>query len=318
MMSNVIHASSEDNQHHPVDALVSIVLPVAGDGAALARTVAAVRAQTQQDWALLLVASDATQAQAQACAALDGRIRVLVQPSNGRAAALRAGLQHARGTFTVFLDTEHVWTPDFLAMGTDFLQSYPLEDLVCLDACTPDGAPTLAVRPGVFREPRLAFAGRVWQQGELARHLRWGAYTHLAVMLVRTELAERLTDALQQDSEALEYRLQGVLASWCAVNRLVAPGATHWPQVDTEAQARQRALDTLAVFDEIHGRQWETDPEVARLRRAQWLRTATRVTWRLRVARALAWLVRPGFDKALSIDLVDPQAVRPRCHASAE
>jgi Glycosyl transferase family 2 len=242
MMNDMIHTSREDHQHHAVDepengddTLVSIVLPVTGDSTALARTVAAVQAQTQTDWQLWLVASDATRSVAQAHAALDARIRVLVQPGSGRVAALRTGLQHVRGTFTVFLDTEHVWTPDFLALGTAFLQHYTLEDLVCLDACTPDGLPVLAVEPGVFREPRLAFDGRVWQHGELAQHR--AVYSHLAVMLVRTELAERLASVLQDDVPALDHRLQGALAQLCPVNRLVVPGATHWPQPDAVARS---------------------------------------------------------------------------------
>jgi hypothetical protein len=314
-MSDVIYASSEDQQHHatsqagevgtwcePDDTLVSIVLPVAGDSAALVRTVAAVQAQTLLDWKLLLVASEATLAEAQACAVGDARIRVLVQPGSGRAAALRTGLQHVRGTFTVFLDTEHVWALDFLATATDFLEDNLLEEVVCLDACTAGGEPALAVRPGVFREPRLAFAGRVWQQGELAPHLRWGVYAHLAVMLVRTELAERLTSALQEDSEALDYRLQGVLASLCAVNRLVAPGALHCPQAVTAARVRRRALDTLVVFDEIHGRQWEVDPEVATLRRALLAQTRTRRTLGSWLGRLL-----PRWVGALEVDLGGPR-----------
>ena len=256
--------------------LVSIVLPAQGSEAALDRCVRGVLAQSEARWQLLLVASTATLAWADAWARQDARIQVLRVEVSGRAAALRAGLAMCRGSFTVFLDAEHVWANHFLALTTAFLDSHRLEDMVCMEAHTAEGRSVVPTRPELYREQgRLATvlsgdvvvpANAVWRQGELARHLRWGEYTRLAVTLLRTDCAELLLPALFEESAALDYRLQARVAAKCAVNLIVCAGALHQPGPVTAEQQRQRETDALAVFDEIHRRQWETDRELARLR----------------------------------------------------
>lgn len=323
------------------DILVSILLPVLGntnantnanamadvghvasEAAALDRTVQAVLAQTERRWQLTLVVPAGSEGLAERWARRDPRIRVLTQAGDGRASALRCGLQAGLGaSCTVFLDTEHAWTPDFLALATAFLEAHPLEDMVCLDAVLPGGRPAAVYRQSVYREQgRLREMLEVsvpedarWFQGELARHLRWGEYTRLAVTLLRTECAERLLPALCRESAALEYRLQARLAARCAVNRIALPGAVRRQAAVSPERARQQACDVLAVFDEIHGRQWEIDPEVARLRRELLARTAQHTPLRARLAQALAFVGRPWsaasvrpLGGAMSLDLVEP------------
>lgn len=314
-------------------AVVSIVLPVQGTDAALDRVVQSVRAQTEQDWQLYLVEPAGVRGRASRWAAHDGRIQVLRQEGRGgRAAALRLGLQHCLGTYTVFLDAEHVWAPYFLALTRAFLDAFTLEDLVCMASVTPAGQPAAVYRradvrghgrldavldPSALRGLPDAAAGAVWQQGELARHLRWGEYTRLAVTLLRTEEAERLLPALYEDTEALEYRLQARLAARSAVNVLALPGAVfHAAGVSPEV-ARQREIDALAVFDEVHGRQWETDPEVARLRRERLARIDQRAPLGALgvlgavVARCLGWSRQDRPARALPADLGGPQVGHP-------
>lgn len=275
--------------------VVSIVLPVLGSEAALDRCVRGVLAQSESRWRLLLAGSAGTRAWAEAWARRDRRIQVLPEDVAGRAAALRAGLVRCQGMFTVFLDAEHVWASDFLALTTAFLTSNTLEDMVCMEARTPEGRPTVLPRPAVYREhgqlssvldgqaglPRNA----TWHRGELARHLRWGEYTRLAVTLLRTECAELLLPALRDESGALDYRLQARIAAKCAVNLLALSGAVHTPEPATAEQRRQREIDALAVFDEIHRRQWETDRELARLRRER----IARIEQRLPLQALGAW-----------------------------
>lgn len=266
--------------------LVSIVLPAQGSEAALDRCVRGVLAQSETRWQLLLVPSATTRAWADAWARQDARIQVLGAEVSGRAAALRAGLAVCRGSFTVFLDAEYVWTPHFLALTSAFLACHPLEDMVCMDAHAAAGRPVVPLRPGLYREHGRLSAmltadvvvppDVVWRQGELARHLRWGEYTRLAVMLLRTDHAELLLPALFEESLALDYRLQARVAAKCAVNLIVCAGAVHQPGPVSAEQQRQREIDALAVFDEIHHRQWETDRELARLRRERIDRIAQR------------------------------------------
>jgi hypothetical protein len=256
--------------------VVSIVLPVQGSEQAFNQCVRAVLGQSESRWQLLLAVSSGTRVWAEAWAQRDARIQVLQDEVTGRAAALRAGLALCRGRFTVFLDTEHVWSADFLALTAAFLTGHPLEDMVCMESHTPDGRSTVLARPSLYREsgplaskldgatglPRDA----VWRGGELADHLRWGEYTRLAVTLLRTEFAELLLPALQEESAALDYRLQAKVAAKCAVNLLALAGALHQPGPTTPEQLRQREMDALTVFDEVHGRQLETDLELDHLR----------------------------------------------------
>lgn len=290
--------------------LVSIVLPVQGGDAALDRCVRGVLAQSETRWTLWLVATEAHRGWAAAWAQQDGRIQVLGVDRPGRARALRAGLAACRGTFTVFLDAEHVWRSDFLALTTAFLGSNALEDMVCTEVRAVDGRPVQSARPELYREKGLlaevldhvaaGWSGTQWRRGEMARHLRWGEYTRLAVTLLRTDYAELLLPALQHESAALDYRLQARVAAKCAVNLIVCAGAVHEPAPVTAEQRRQREIDGLAVFDEIHRRQWETDRELARLRRERLARIDARSPWQVLLGW---WQAVPRRSGTMATDL---------------
>lgn len=261
---------------------VAILLPVQGTDAALDRTVASVLAQTETRWTLWLIESNDARGRAARWMGGDPRIQCVRQAGRGRAAVLRQALARCPGDYTVFLDAEHCWEPGFLALTTTFLQSNPLEDVVCMDVVESSGPSVVAARRSIFRErkalhdaldlpagtvPDALLAGACWYRGELARHLRWGPYSQMAVTLMTAEAALRLAPALGRDSTALDYRLQARLARTCPVNLLALTGAVRWPTPWSAEQELQQERDALEVFDEIHGRQWETDPEVARLRR---------------------------------------------------
>jgi glycosyltransferase involved in cell wall biosynthesis len=276
--------------------LVSIVLPMQGTENALDRCMRSVLRQSETRWQLLLAVSDGTRAWAEAWAQQDERIQVLPDEVSGRAAALRAGLAVCRGTFTVFLDVEHVWASDFLELTTAFLNSNLLEDMVCMEVHTETGQPAVPVYPARYQErgqlSSVQDGGAVWHRDEMARHLRWGEYTRLAVTLLRTEYAGLLIPALREESAALDYRLQAHLAAKCAVNFLALPGALHHPAPASVEQLRQWETDALAVFDEIHCRQWETDRELARLRRERIARIGQRTPLQALAVRCRAFLQR--------------------------
>jgi hypothetical protein len=264
---------------------VAILLPVQGSDDALDRTVASVRAQTETRWTLWLIETNDACGRAERWLGTDPRIQRLRHAGRGRAAALGQALARCPGDYLVFLDAEHGWEPGFLALTTAFLRANPLEDLVCMEAVTPSGQPAVVRRP-VFRERGVlrdalrealdlpaqarsdaALDSATWYRGELAQHLRWGEYSRMAVTLMTSEAALRLAPALGRESAALDYRLQARLARTCVVNLLALTGAVQRPAVWSAAQELQQERDALEVFDEIHGRQREIDPEVARLRR---------------------------------------------------
>ena len=88
----------------------------------LAEAIESVRAQTSDDWELLLVddgSRDASSAVAQAAAAHDrDRVRYFQHPGHrnrGMSATRNLGLHHARGQAVAFCDADDVWLPDKLA-----------------------------------------------------------------------------------------------------------------------------------------------------------------------------------------------------------
>ena len=76
-----------------------------------------VLAQTFDDYEVICINDGSTDRSGEvlrAYAAADRRICVIDQPNRGLSAARNAGLQHARGEYVAFLDSDDLWTPDML------------------------------------------------------------------------------------------------------------------------------------------------------------------------------------------------------------
>lgn len=95
--------------------LVSIVMPTHNSGAFLEEAVASVRAQTITDWELLLVDDASTDGSADLARNLqvvDPRIRIFLKAENqGPAVSRNIALEHARGRYIAFLDSDDLWRP---------------------------------------------------------------------------------------------------------------------------------------------------------------------------------------------------------------
>ena len=103
----------------------------------LAEAIESVRAQTYDDWELLLVddgSRDASSALAQAAAAHDlDRVRYFQHPGHrnrGMSATRNLGLHHARGQAVAFCDADDVWLPDKLARQHALLAAHPEAGMV--------------------------------------------------------------------------------------------------------------------------------------------------------------------------------------------
>ena len=136
----------------PVSPLVSVVTPVWNAAATLAETAASVRAQSLEDWELLLVddaSSDGSAALARALADSDARIRVITLPANGGPALARnAGIREARGRYIAFLDADDLWRPEKLARQIGFMQGAGHALVFCAyRRIAADGRPLGVVRP---------------------------------------------------------------------------------------------------------------------------------------------------------------------------
>ena len=98
---------------------ISVIVPVYNVRDYLEKCVQSVRAQTLDDWELLLINDGSTDGSGELCRALaetDGRILVLDQPNGGVSAARNRGLDAAGGEYVTFLDGDDSYYPDHLAM----------------------------------------------------------------------------------------------------------------------------------------------------------------------------------------------------------
>lgn len=106
--------------------MISVLLPVRDGAATLARAIGSIRAQTFQDWELLIVddgSTDDSRAIAEAAAREDGRVRVLAPGRAGIVAALNAGLAAARGELIARMDADDESHPERLAAQFALLDS---------------------------------------------------------------------------------------------------------------------------------------------------------------------------------------------------
>jgi glycosyltransferase involved in cell wall biosynthesis len=108
----------------PDEPSFSVIIPTYGRPQWLAEAIDSVRAQTLQDYELIVVddaSPDAVHVEP------DPRIRLIRRDANGGAAAARnTGVEAARGRYLTFLDDDDVYTPERLALGAEGMVRGPL------------------------------------------------------------------------------------------------------------------------------------------------------------------------------------------------
>lgn len=95
---------------------ISIIVPVYNCIHSLARCIGAVQGQTFTDWELLLVDDGATDGSGSLCDQLafsDDRIRVLHKSNGGVSSARNMGLDHAKGKYVMFCDSDDWVEPEW-------------------------------------------------------------------------------------------------------------------------------------------------------------------------------------------------------------
>ncbi|HEY5033129.1 MAG TPA: glycosyltransferase family 2 protein [Actinomycetes bacterium] len=102
----------------------TVIIPLWNRAAQIGDAIDSVRAQTLQDWELLVVddgSTDDVEAVEQKYAS-DHRIRFLRRPHLGVSAARNAGLAEARGRYLAWLDSDDTWTPEHLRVIIAFME----------------------------------------------------------------------------------------------------------------------------------------------------------------------------------------------------
>lgn len=171
---------------------VSIVMPAWNRGYLIRRAVSSVLDQTLADWELIVVddgSDDDTLLVLEGLTRHEPRIRVVAAAHGGVCRARNLGLAAARGRYVAFLDTDNVWTPEFLAETVRFADANDL----------PWAFAAMQVEGTLGRRYR-AF------EGDRA-HLLIGNYIDLNVLLARRDAMERVGGFDESLRRAVDYDL---------------------------------------------------------------------------------------------------------------
>ena len=101
---------------------ISVVLPVYNGEAYLTQTIKSLQAQTLQNAEFIFVDDGSTDHSAdliRTAAAADARIQLVQQENTNAGAARNHGLDHAKGEYVIFLDSDDTFDPDLLALTYD-------------------------------------------------------------------------------------------------------------------------------------------------------------------------------------------------------
>jgi glycosyltransferase involved in cell wall biosynthesis len=115
---------------------VSVIVPAYGVTRYIAEALNSVLEQTYTDYELIVVndgCPDGASLEAVLRPYLD-RIIYVKKENGGVSSARNAGIRVARAPLIAFLDGDDAWTPDYLAVQTDFLRMHPQTDIVYSDA----------------------------------------------------------------------------------------------------------------------------------------------------------------------------------------
>jgi glycosyltransferase involved in cell wall biosynthesis len=118
-------------------ALVSILTPAYNAADYLAQTIHSVQRQTITDFELLVVddgSTDDTPWIVEQFASRDRRIRLLQQPNAGTAAARNTAIRNASSSVLALLDSDDLWTPDYLEVQLRILEEHPDVDILSANA----------------------------------------------------------------------------------------------------------------------------------------------------------------------------------------
>lgn len=104
------------------EGLVSIIIPVYNVELYLEETLESVRRQSYDNWECICVDDGSRDGSADIVrhfSGQDARFRLLTQQNAGAAAARNTGLDHVRGEYTAFLDSDDLLRPEMLATCVD-------------------------------------------------------------------------------------------------------------------------------------------------------------------------------------------------------
>lgn len=155
---------------------ISVIVPVYNVAAHVGACIASLRAQSLQDFEVLVIddgSCDDSGARAVEAIGGDARFRVIRQENRGLSGARNTGLEAARGDFIAFLDSDDQFAPEFLARMHGALVEDGGDWAACAIAlCFPGGAETAhsAIHGAPVLQPGPARRVPLDDCTEIARH----------------------------------------------------------------------------------------------------------------------------------------------------
>ena len=108
-----------------MDPLISVIIPTRNRYAYLTEAIASVGAQTYPNFELIVVDDGSTDKTSQEIPLCFPSLRYVRQPPRGVSAARNLGIQHAKGTYITFLDSDDLWKPKKLEREMACLSKHP-------------------------------------------------------------------------------------------------------------------------------------------------------------------------------------------------
>ncbi len=106
--------------------LITVVIPTYNRRDLVIEAIQSVLNQRQDTIEIIVVDDGSTDETVDHLAALDLPVRIIRLPHTGVIARARnAGIEHARGAFISFLDSDDLWLPDKLRLQLDYLLAHP-------------------------------------------------------------------------------------------------------------------------------------------------------------------------------------------------
>lgn len=192
--------------------LVSVVIPVWNRPAQIRQAIESVQRQTLAEWELLVVddgSTDDTPAVLEGIIAFDDRVCVLRQERGGVSRARNLGIEHARGRYVAFLDSDNEWEPDFLRTMTAMMERANLSAAHGI--------------VGIDQAGRRTY--RVFEGGR--EHLLVGNHISLIVLVVRTSLLRDIGGFAEDLRRMVDYDLVLRLSERSAIPLVPVLGAVY-------------------------------------------------------------------------------------------
>ena len=104
--------------------LFSVVIPTFNRAGYIAATLRSVLAQSCDDFEIIVADDASTDATVSIVRSFGDRVRLFSQPNSGPGVARNLGIQHARGEYIAFLDSDDLWFPWTLATLKHFIDAH--------------------------------------------------------------------------------------------------------------------------------------------------------------------------------------------------